>query len=67
MVVGVNGVGKTTSIGKLAYNFKNAGKSVLIGSADTFRVAANDQLGYLGKESTVLRSFRVTVPLIRRL
>ena len=44
MVVGVNGVGKTTSIGKLAYNFKKAGKSVLIGSADTFRAAANEQL-----------------------
>lgn len=44
MIVGVNGVGKTTSIGKLAYNFKQAGKSVLIGSADTFRAAANDQL-----------------------
>ena len=44
MVVGVNGVGKTTSIGKLAHNFKKAGKSVLIGSADTFRAAANQQL-----------------------
>lgn len=44
MIVGVNGVGKTTSIGKLAYNFKNAGKTVVIGSADTFRAAANDQL-----------------------
>lgn len=44
MVVGVNGVGKTTSIGKLAYNFRKAGKSVLIGSADTFRAAANEQL-----------------------
>jgi len=44
MIVGVNGVGKTTSIGKLAYNFKNAGKSVLICSADTFRAAANEQL-----------------------
>ena len=44
MIVGVNGVGKTTSIGKLAYNFKNTGKSVLIGSADTFRAAANEQL-----------------------
>ena len=44
MIVGVNGVGKTTSIGKLAYNFKKAGKSVLIGSADTFRAAANEQL-----------------------
>ena len=44
MIAGVNGVGKTTSIGKLAYNFKNAGKTVLIGSADTFRAAANEQL-----------------------
>lgn len=44
MVVGVNGVGKTTTIGKLAYNYKNAGKSVLIGAADTFRAAANEQL-----------------------
>ncbi|MEO6694935.1 MAG: signal recognition particle-docking protein FtsY [Ignavibacteria bacterium] len=44
MIVGVNGVGKTTSIGKLAHNFKKAGKTVLIGSADTFRAAANDQL-----------------------
>src|SRR5262245_17252977 len=39
LVVGVNGVGKTTTIGKLAYNFKNAGKSVLLGAADTFRAA----------------------------
>lgn len=44
MVVGVNGVGKTTTIGKLAHNFKSAGLSVVIGSADTFRAAANDQL-----------------------
>ena len=44
MIVGVNGVGKTTSIGKLAYNFKNAGYSVLIAAADTFRAAANEQL-----------------------
>ncbi|MBI5402320.1 MAG: signal recognition particle-docking protein FtsY [Ignavibacteriae bacterium] len=44
MIVGVNGVGKTTSIGKLAYNFKKTGKTVLIGSADTFRAAANEQL-----------------------
>ncbi len=44
MVVGVNGVGKTTSIGKLAHNFKNAGHSVLIAAADTFRAAANEQL-----------------------
>lgn len=44
LVVGVNGVGKTTTIGKLAYNFKHAGKSVVIGAADTFRAAAVDQL-----------------------
>ncbi len=44
LVVGVNGVGKTTSIGKLAYNFKLAGKEVLLGAADTFRAAAVDQL-----------------------
>ena len=44
LVVGVNGVGKTTTIGKLAYNFKNAGKTVVLGAADTFRAAAVDQL-----------------------
>lgn len=44
MMVGVNGVGKTTTIGKLSSNFKHAGKSVLIGAADTFRAAANEQL-----------------------
>jgi fused signal recognition particle receptor len=44
MVVGVNGVGKTTTIGKLAYQFKKAGHSVLLGAADTFRAAAVDQL-----------------------
>jgi fused signal recognition particle receptor len=44
MVVGVNGVGKTTTIGKLAYQFKLAGKSVLLGASDTFRAAAVDQL-----------------------
>ncbi len=44
MVVGVNGVGKTTTIGKLAYKFKNADKKVVIGAADTFRAAAIDQL-----------------------
>jgi fused signal recognition particle receptor len=44
MVVGVNGVGKTTTIGKLAYNYRNAGFNVLIGAADTFRAAANEQL-----------------------
>ena len=44
MVVGVNGVGKTTTIGKLAYHFKKAGKKVMLGAADTFRAAAVDQL-----------------------
>jgi fused signal recognition particle receptor len=44
MVVGVNGVGKTTTIGKLAHQFKNAGKSVVLGAADTFRAAAVEQL-----------------------
>jgi len=44
MVVGVNGVGKTTTIGKLAYQFKKAGKKVVLGAADTFRAAAVDQL-----------------------
>ncbi|MGN6401835.1 MAG: signal recognition particle-docking protein FtsY, partial [Flavisolibacter sp.] len=44
LVVGVNGVGKTTTIGKLAYNFKKAEKNVLLGAADTFRAAAVDQL-----------------------
>ncbi|HRF27261.1 MAG TPA: signal recognition particle receptor subunit alpha, partial [Ferruginibacter sp.] len=44
LVVGVNGVGKTTTIGKLAHNFSRAGHSVLLGAADTFRAAAVDQL-----------------------
>lgn len=44
MVVGVNGVGKTTTIGKLAYQFTKAGKSVMLGAADTFRAAAVDQI-----------------------
>ncbi len=44
MVVGVNGVGKTTTIGKLAYHFKKAGKKVILGASDTFRAAAVDQL-----------------------
>lgn len=44
MVVGVNGVGKTTTIGKLAHHYKNAGKKVVLGAADTFRAAAVDQL-----------------------
>jgi len=56
MVVGVNGVGKTTTIGKLAYHYKKAGKSVVLGAADTFRAAAVDQLIQWGK--------RVDVPVI---
>ncbi len=44
MVVGVNGVGKTTTIGKLAWHYRQAGKKVLLGAADTFRAAAIDQL-----------------------
>lgn len=44
MIVGVNGVGKTTTIGKLAYNYQREGKRVIIGAADTFRAAANEQL-----------------------
>lgn len=44
LIVGVNGVGKTTTVGKLAYNFKSEGKKVLIAAADTFRAAANEQL-----------------------
>jgi fused signal recognition particle receptor len=58
MVVGVNGVGKTTTIGKLAYNFKKAGKSVLLGAADTFRAAAVDQLS--------IWSDRVGVPIVKK-
>lgn len=53
LVVGVNGVGKTTTIGKLAYNFKQAGKSVLLGAADTFRAAAVDQLTIWSERSGV--------------
>ncbi|WP_143959650.1 signal recognition particle-docking protein FtsY [Litoribacter populi] len=56
MVVGVNGVGKTTTIGKLAHQFKQAGKSVVLGAADTFRAAAVDQL--------ILWGERVGVPVI---
>lgn len=58
MVVGVNGVGKTTTIGKLAYQFKKAGKSVYLGAADTFRAAAVDQLVIWGE--------RVGVPVIKQ-
>lgn len=58
LVVGVNGVGKTTTIGKLAYNFKKAGKEVLLGAADTFRAAAVDQL--------TIWSERVGVPIVKQ-
>jgi fused signal recognition particle receptor len=53
MIVGVNGVGKTTTIGKLAYNYKKAGRSVLIAAADTFRAAANEQLEIWAKRAGV--------------
>ncbi|MBI3189068.1 MAG: signal recognition particle-docking protein FtsY, partial [Ignavibacteriales bacterium] len=53
MIVGVNGVGKTTTIGKLAYNYKNAGKNVVIAAADTFRAAANEQLEIWAKRAGV--------------
>jgi fused signal recognition particle receptor len=53
MVVGVNGVGKTTTIGKLAYNFRKAGKQVVLGAADTFRAAAVEQLQEWGKRADV--------------
>lgn len=58
LVVGVNGVGKTTTIGKLAANFKNQGYKVLLGAGDTFRAAAVDQLTLWGK--------RLDVPVISR-
>jgi fused signal recognition particle receptor len=53
MIVGVNGVGKTTTIGKMAYNYKAAGKSVLIAAADTFRAAATEQLEIWAKRANV--------------
>jgi fused signal recognition particle receptor len=53
MVVGVNGVGKTTTIGKLAHQFKSAGKNVILGAADTFRAAAVDQLTIWSKRAGV--------------
>ncbi len=53
MVVGVNGVGKTTTIGKLAYQFKESGKKVMLGAADTFRAAAVEQLDEWGKRAGV--------------
>jgi fused signal recognition particle receptor len=58
LVVGVNGVGKTTTIGKLAFQFKAAGKSVILGAADTFRAAAIDQLQ--------IWADRVGVPIVRQ-
>ena len=58
MVVGVNGVGKTTTIGKLAYNFKNAGKKVVLGASDTFRAAAVSQLQ--------IWADRVGVPIVQQ-
>ncbi|QZT37115.1 signal recognition particle-docking protein FtsY [Halosquirtibacter xylanolyticus] len=53
MVVGVNGVGKTTTIGKMAYQYKKAGKKVVLGAADTFRAAAIDQLQIWSERSGV--------------
>lgn len=53
LVVGVNGTGKTTSLGKLAYNFKLSNQSVLIAAADTFRAAANDQLAIWANRASV--------------
>ena len=53
MVVGVNGVGKTTTIGKLAMQFKNAGYKVMLGAADTFRAAATEQLDIWGERACV--------------
>ena len=58
MVVGVNGVGKTTTIGKLAYQFKKAGNKVYLGAADTFRAAAVEQLDIWGE--------RVGVPVVKQ-
>ena len=58
MVVGVNGVGKTTTIGKLAYQFKKQGKNVILGAADTFRAAAIDQLQ--------IWADRVDVPIVKQ-
>lgn len=58
MVVGVNGVGKTTTIGKLAYQYKQAGKKVVLGAADTFRAAAVDQL--------IIWADRVGVPIVQQ-
>ena len=53
LVIGVNGVGKTTTIGKLSYRLKNSGKKVVLGAADTFRAAAIDQLGIWAERAGV--------------
>ena len=53
LIVGVNGVGKTTTIGKLANNYKKIGKKVIVGAADTFRAAANEQLDIWAKRANV--------------
>jgi fused signal recognition particle receptor len=53
LIVGINGVGKTTTIGKLAYNYKRAGLKVIVGAADTFRAAANEQLEIWAKRAGV--------------
>lgn len=58
LVVGVNGVGKTTTIGKLAYNYKQAGNSVVLGAADTFRAAAIEQLTVWAE--------RIDVPIVKQ-
>ena len=70
MVVGVNGVGKTTTIGKLAYQFKKAGKTVYLGAADTFRAGAIDQLKEWANRAAVeqldIWGERVGVPVIKQ-
>lgn len=64
LIVGVNGVGKTTTIGKLANNYKKIGKKVIVGAADTFRAAANEQLEIWAKraEVDIIQSLKGTDP-----
>ena len=64
LIVGVNGVGKTTTIGKLANNYKKIGKKVIVGAADTFRAAANEQLEIWAKRADVdiIQSLKGTDP-----
>ena len=64
LIVGVNGVGKTTTIGKLANNYKKIGKKVIVGAADTFRAAANEQLEIWAKRADVdiIQSIKGTDP-----